>query len=61
MFIFINKIATAYEILLTELGKSDETRDEKIIKVIEIFDQVVPNLGVYSPIMKLVRQQMFGN
>jgi hypothetical protein len=56
----IHNKATAYEILLTELGKSDESRDEKILKVFEIFDQIVPNLGVYSPLMKLVRQQMFG-
>jgi len=49
----------AYEISLTEVSKSDNSKDEKIHKVFEVLDELVPNLGVYSSIMKIVRKQLF--
>jgi len=53
-------LATAYEIILKELSKSQNSRDEKIIKVFEVFDALLPNLGVYHQIMKMIRQEFFG-
>lgn len=52
--------ATAYEITLTEISKSQNSKDEKIYKVFEVLDEIVPNLGVYSSIMRIVRKQLFG-
>jgi hypothetical protein len=52
--------ATKYEIILTELEKKPNSKDERIVKVFEIFDQILPNLGVYHEIMKMARQQLFG-
>jgi hypothetical protein len=52
--------ATGYEIALTEISKSQHSKDEKILKVFEIFDEIIPNLGVYYKIMRIVRQQLFG-
>lgn len=53
--------ATAYEIVLKELNKSVNSKDEKIIKVFEVFDALLPNLGVYNQIMKMIRQEFFGS
>lgn len=52
--------ATGYEITLTELSKSKNSKDEKILKVFEILDEIVPKLGVYTSIMKIARKQLFG-
>ena len=53
--------ATAYEIVLKELSKSPNSKDEKIVKVFEVFDALLPGLGVYHQIMKMIRQEFFGN
>lgn len=53
--------ATAYQIILSELNRKENSKDEKIAKVFDIFDQLIPSLGVYSQIMKIVRAQFFGN
>ena len=52
--------ATAYEIVLKELNNSINSKDEKIIKVFEVFDVLLPNLGVYHQIMKMIRQEFYG-
>jgi hypothetical protein len=51
--------ATNYEIILAEINKRQNSKEEKIVKVFEILDQIWPNLGVYVGIMKMVRQELF--
>ena len=54
----INFKAIAYEVTLAEL--KTKPKDEKIAKVFEVLDEVTPKLGVYSKVMSIVRQQLFG-
>ena len=54
----LNFKAIAYEVTLAELNT--KPKDEKIAKVFEVLDEVTPKLGVYSKVMSIVRQQLFG-
>ena len=59
---FINfkkkKLAVAYEVTLAEL--SSKQHEEKICKVFDVLDEVIPKLGIYSKVMNIARQQLFG-
>ncbi len=44
---------------MTEISKSQNSKDEKIHKVFEVLDELLPNLGVYFKLMRIVRHQLF--
>ena len=45
--------------MLVERGGSEPT-EEKMILVFESMDKIIPNLGVFSRVMKLCREELFG-
>lgn len=53
-------IATGYDVLLAELSKTDDSKHEKILKVFEIFDKVIPLLGFYAEIMRTIKRELLG-
>ena len=52
--------AMAYEISLTELEKTENSKDKKIVRVFDILVDLVPTLVIYTQLMKMIRQQLFG-
>lgn len=67
LYFLVNKIynqnlsqATGYDVLLAELNKKDDSKHEKIIKVFEVFDKMIPLLGFYAEIMKTIRRELLG-
>jgi hypothetical protein len=47
--------------MLAELGGADAgPTEDKLLLVFKVLDQLVPHLGVFSSIMKLCRNELFG-
>jgi hypothetical protein len=50
----------AYEIELAELTLKNVPQNERITRVFEIIDELIPNLGVFAKIMKIVKAELIG-
>ncbi len=53
-------IAIAYEIQLAELMLKNAPQNERITRVFQILEELIPNLGVYSKVMKIVKEELIG-
>ena len=54
-----NSPATKYETMLLEKGGSGPNED-KMILIFQILDQMIPQLGVFAKIMRMIRREIFG-
>lgn len=59
-YFVVNLKATGYDVLLAELNKKEDSKHEKMIKVFEIFEKMIPLLGYYAEIMKTIRRELLG-
>ena len=52
-------VAKKYEaVLLEKVGKG--LTEDRILLVFQIFDQIIPQLGVFSKVIKKIRNEIFG-
>jgi len=51
--------ALALDIAMKEIGQNGHD-DERMVLVFNALDQIIPQLGVFSPITALIRNELFG-
>ncbi|CAH1784655.1 unnamed protein product [Owenia fusiformis] len=52
-------LATKYQVLLTEKNKDGGLTELKIGMVFKILDELVPKLGIYTEVIKMIRDDVF--
>lgn len=58
--IFIDFPALALDIAMKEIARNGHD-DERMVLVFNAFDQIVPQLGVFTPIAAALRNELFGS
>ena len=66
MFIWLDitqpfySIANKYESILAEQSGDGRLTEERVVVLFKVFDQILPKLGVYRAVIKLLRDHLFG-
>ena len=55
----INSAATKYEVMLLEKGRERPSEDG-VVLVFRLLDELIPHLGVYTRLISLARDELFG-
>ena len=53
-------VANKYEAVLAEQHGDGRLTEDRVVILFKVFDQILPKLGVYRAVFKLLRDHLFG-